>query len=81
MALTLRAKDAWLARAIDHPELGLGAELRRAFRSEKKGSPRVGRRVAELRAVADEVREKRQRAERLAEEGARKARRSRKTDG
>ncbi len=71
MALAPRAKDAWLARAIDEPDLALGAELRRAFRGEKKGSPGARRRVAELRALADELRER----------GLRRRTRPRKGDG
>lgn len=73
LALPSRAKDAWLARAIDDLDLALGAEMRRAFRSETKSSPRPARRVAELRAVANELREKRERVERLAKEKAKRA--------
>lgn len=73
MALPARTKDAWLARAIDDLDLALGAEMRRAFRSEKKSSPRPGRRVVELRAAAKEIRDKREKAERLAKEKAKKA--------
>jgi hypothetical protein len=51
----------------------LGAELRRAFRTEAKASPPPGRRVAELRAAAEKMREKRENAERLAQEKAREA--------
>jgi hypothetical protein len=71
--LTPRAKDAWLARAIEDPELALGAELRRAFRGETKLPPRPGRRVAALRAAAETLREKREQAERLAKEKAKRA--------
>ena len=73
LALTARAKDQWLARAVAHPELALGADLRCAFRRETKGSPRRGRRVAELRAVAEEMREKRERAARLSQEKSARA--------
>ena len=73
MALSPRAKDQWLSRAIDSPDLAIGAELRRSFRSERKAAHPPRRRVAELRASAEEMRERRQRAERLARERARKA--------
>jgi hypothetical protein len=73
MALSSRAKDLWLVRAIDDPDLALGAELRRAFSAEKRGAPRPGRRVAELRAAAEEMRDKREQAERRAREKAKKA--------
>jgi hypothetical protein len=72
VALSPRAKDRWLSRAIEDPALSIGAELRRTFRSERKGAPQPGRRVAELRAAAEEMREKRERAERLARERAKK---------
>jgi hypothetical protein len=52
--LPARAKDAWIRRAADDPELALGAELLRAFRARSKprdASPR--RTVGELRAAAD----------------------------
>ena len=73
MALSPRAKDQWLSRAIEDPALSIGAELRHTFRSERKGAPHRGRRVAELRAAAEEMREGRERAERLARERAKKA--------
>jgi hypothetical protein len=72
MALSPRAKDQWLSRAIDDPELAIGAELRRSFRSERKAAHHPRRRVAELRASAEEMRERRRRAESLARERARK---------
>jgi hypothetical protein len=73
-ALPARTKDQWLRRAVDEPDLALGAELRRAFRARVKvkttTSPRT---VAALRAAAEEHREKRERAEALRAERARKA--------
>lgn len=72
-ALTPRAKDAWLTRAVDDPDLALGLEMRRAFRKEAKTPPRAARRVAELRDVAEQMREKRAQAERLAREKAKRA--------
>ncbi|MGK3964019.1 hypothetical protein WMF38_07545 [Sorangium sp. So ce118] len=51
---------------MDEPELALGAELRRAFRARAKAkTTRAPRTVAELRAEAEECREKRERAEGL----------------
>jgi hypothetical protein len=73
LALSPRAKDQWLSRAIEDPDLALGADLRRSFRSETKSAPRPGRRVVELRVAAEEMREKREQAERLALEKAGKA--------
>jgi hypothetical protein len=65
-ALGLRpgAKDEWLLRALDDPDLALGGELVRAFRAESKSTNAVGKRtVAELRAAAEEQRGLRERAE------------------
>jgi hypothetical protein len=62
-ALPARTKDQWLRRAVDDPDLALGAELRRAFRAQAKAPPAASpRTVAELRAAADERREKRKHA-------------------
>jgi len=72
-ALSPRAKDQWLARAIEDPDLSLRAELRRQSRSKAKRSPRYGRRVADLRAAAEEIREKREQTERLTREKAKEA--------
>ncbi|WP_438043781.1 hypothetical protein [Sorangium sp. So ce128] len=73
-ALPARTKDQWLRRAVDEPELALGAELRRAFRARVKAkTTRAPRTVAELRATAEERREKRERAEALRAERSRKA--------
>jgi hypothetical protein len=73
-ALPARTKDQWLRRAVDEPDLALGAELRRAFRARVKAkastSPRT---VAEVRTAAEEHREKRERAEVLRAERTRKA--------
>ena len=74
-ALPARAKDQWLRRAVDEPDLALGAELRRAFRAAepKTSAAAASRTVAELRAAADERREERARADALRAEKARKA--------
>lgn len=73
-ALPARAKDQWLRRAVDEPDLALGAELRRAFRARVKGKAAAApRTVAELQAAAEARREKRARAEALRAEQARKA--------
>jgi hypothetical protein len=64
-ALSPLAKDQWLKRAVNEPDLALGAELRRTFRAggtKVAASPRT---VAELRAAADELRAKRERARRV----------------
>jgi hypothetical protein len=73
MALSPGAKDKWLSRAIDEPDLAIGGELRRIFRSEKKGDGAPRRRVAELRAAAEEIGQKRQQAERSTREKEKKA--------
>jgi hypothetical protein len=72
-ALSPRAKDQWLARAIEDPDLSLGAELRRTFRDQTKPASRGGRRLSELRAAAESTREARERAETVAREQAKKA--------
>ena len=41
LALPPRAKDEWLRRAIDAPDLALGGELLRAFRAGPKPAPRL----------------------------------------
>jgi hypothetical protein len=69
LGLSLRAKDEWLRRAIDDPDLALGGELLRASRAETKSARACGQRtVAELRAAAEKHRALRGRAE--AERGA-----------
>ena len=63
LALNPRAKDEWLERALNHPNLALGTELRRAFRQQTEAplaSPR--RRAAELRATAEGACTRRERA-------------------
>lgn len=74
LALTPAAKADWLTRAIDDPDLALGAELRRTFRRRnEKSISRPRRSVADLRAMADDMRAKRERTEALAKEKVRKA--------
>jgi hypothetical protein len=65
LALPQRAKDEWLRRAIDDPDLALGGELLRAFRTKAPPAPRLaGRRtVAQLLAAAETHRGQRERAE------------------
>jgi len=64
LGLTPRAKDEWLGRAIDHPDLAIGGELLRVFRAKAKPTRAVGRRtVAELRAIAENCRRERERDE------------------
>jgi hypothetical protein len=71
LGLTSRAKDEWLRRAIDDPDLALGGELQRTFRAEAKSARASGgRTVAELRAAVERHRGLRDRAE---EERAAKA--------
>jgi hypothetical protein len=56
-------KDRWLQKAIDEPELTLGAELRRAFSAQGKAKAAVGlRTVAELQALVEKQREERKQA-------------------
>jgi hypothetical protein len=63
-ALPAREKDAWLRRAADDPELGLGGELLRAFRATTKAKRHGMRRtVGELRALAEAQRSERQKAQ------------------
>ena len=63
-ALPTKEKDAWLTRAADEPELGLGGELLRVFRATTKAEHRGTRRtVRELRALAEAKRAERERAE------------------
>jgi hypothetical protein len=66
LALAPRAKDEWLRRAIDEPDLALGGELLRAFWAKGKVRPAqvAGRRtVAQLLAAAERYRGERERAE------------------
>lgn len=64
LALPARAKDEWLARAVEAPDLAIGGELLRAFRAATK-SASTGRRrtVSQLLATVDAHRARRQRAE------------------
>jgi hypothetical protein len=61
LALDPREKDKWLERALNGPEIALGAELLRTFRQQTKPAlPRSVRRAAELLATAEALREKRE---------------------
>lgn len=51
--LSRNAKDAWLARAVEEPDLALGAELLRTFRQQLKVPRRTARSVASLIAAAE----------------------------
>ncbi len=65
-SLSAKEKDAWLTRAVDDPDLALGGELLRAFRSTTKGSQHSGaprRTFRELRALAETARAERVKAE------------------
>lgn len=72
--LSTKEKDRWLRRAADEPELALGGELRRAFRSTAKRA-RVGARrtVSELLRLAEEQSAKRHDREAARAEKARAA--------
>lgn len=73
LALTSRAKDEWLTRAIEEPDLALGGELLRSFRAKTKAAAvRRRRTVAELLANVDAHRERRERAEAEREAKAKK---------
>lgn len=53
--LSTKEKDAWLRRAADAPELAIGSQLLRAFRSTVAGKTSTARRrIGELRAAAQE---------------------------
>ena len=74
LALSPRAKDEWLRRAVDDPDLALGGEMLRAFRANAKPARVTGRRtVAQLLAAAERHRERRERAETARAERANKA--------
>lgn len=63
LALKPRAKDEWLTRALENPNLGLGTALRSTFRQQTQrplASPK--RPAAELLAIAEEARTQRERA-------------------
>jgi len=73
-ALSAKEKDAWLKRAADEPDLGLGGELLRAFRATTKGEESGARRtVGELRALAEAQRTEREKAEAVRAKKARDA--------
>jgi hypothetical protein len=61
-ALDGHAKDAWLARAVEEPDLALGAELLRTFRQQVKAPRRRARSVASLIAAAEAKHAKARRA-------------------
>jgi hypothetical protein len=74
LGLTARAKDTWILRAIDEPDVALGGEILRAYRAETMPVRRSGgRTVADLRAAAERRRARRERA---AAERARKAKKA-----
>lgn len=74
LALSPRAKDEWLRRAVDEPDLALGAEMLRAFRANAKPARVTGRRtVAQLLAAAERHRERRERADILRVQRANRA--------
>src|SRR5690606_6396846 len=58
-----RVKDRWLSMAADEPDLPLGGELLRAFRAARGAPDKGSRTVAELVALAETARAKRERAE------------------
>ncbi|RKH52971.1 hypothetical protein D7X55_05490 [Corallococcus sp. AB049A] len=63
-ALPVKQKDAWLKRAVEEPELALGGELLRVFRTTMKDERSGPRRTAgELRALAGTQRAARMKAE------------------
>jgi hypothetical protein len=63
-ALPAKEKDAWLRRAADDPELGLGGELLLTFRATTKAEHHGKRRtVSQLRALAEAQRAERKRAQ------------------
>ena len=73
-ALPAKEKEAWLTRAADDPDLGLGGELLRAFRATTRGEDFSTRRtVGELRALAETQRAEREKAESLREKKAKAA--------
>jgi hypothetical protein len=63
-ALAPHAKDEWLLRAVDDPDLALGGALLRAFREATEPTRSVGRRtVAQLYDRAETCRAERERAD------------------
>jgi hypothetical protein len=75
LELAPRSKDEWLRRAIAEPDLALGVELLRTFRTQAKPAPsRTARRtVAELLAAAEIHRQRRERAEKARDERSKRA--------
>jgi hypothetical protein len=72
--LSTSEKDAWLCRAVEEPDLAVGGELLRAFRTQKV--PRKashGRTAAELRKMAEAHREKRERVQAVRKARAKRA--------
>jgi hypothetical protein len=70
--LTFAAKEEWLQRAVDEPDLPLGVEMRRAFRRQSKTEPQANARtVRDLLAAAEACRERRQAADSTRAERAR----------
>lgn len=74
IGLPQEQKDKWLLRAVQEPELALGAEMLRVFRATtreaKKGSART---VADLHALAEKQREARAEAQRVRKKKAQQA--------
>jgi hypothetical protein len=63
LGLSPRAKELWLQRALENPNVALGMELRGTFRQQTKAPfPNPQRRAAELLAAAEDARAKRDRA-------------------
>lgn len=82
--LSAKEKDAWLARAVDEPDLALGAELLCAFRATARADRARSRRTAgELRGLTEMQRAKRETVEaaraQQVEEAAERRRRRRLT--
>lgn len=77
MALAPRAKDEWLRRAIDAPDLALGGEMLREFRARPVRAAQTKlasrRTVAELLAAAGTRRDQRVRAQAARTEKAKRA--------
>ncbi len=74
LGLAPRAKDEWLRRAVEDPDLALGGELLRVFRAEANPTGGKRRRTpAELRALAEKCRGERERAEARRAANAKKA--------
>lgn len=61
--LSVKEKDAWLRRALDEPDLALGGELLRKFRTTKGAHSGTRRTVGELRALAESQRADREKVQ------------------